>query len=229
VQKFHSSEYINALANGDICVAVGWSGDVLQAKKRAVEAKQRQRDRGVRDPEGRRADVVRPDLAIPADAKNRRRTRCLHQLPVMQPEVIAKASNYIQYANGNLALAAVARTRKSWTTRPIYPPADAVVEKLFTITPYPPAEQRVLNRAVDPASRAAADLTKQGKRAAAPPFAFSSLRPTRGWGDGNRRSGRSDLLQPVERRFPMRPSRCRRVIRENVTKRFGDFVAVENG
>ena len=39
VQKFHSSEYINALANGDICMAVGYSGDVLQAKKRAEEAK----------------------------------------------------------------------------------------------------------------------------------------------------------------------------------------------
>ena len=39
VQKFHSSEYINALANGDICLAVGYSGDILQAKKRAEEAK----------------------------------------------------------------------------------------------------------------------------------------------------------------------------------------------
>src|SRR3546814_10986080 len=38
VQKFHSSEYINALANGDISLAVGWSGDVLQARPRAVEA-----------------------------------------------------------------------------------------------------------------------------------------------------------------------------------------------
>lgn len=36
IQKFHSSEYINALANGDICVAVGWSGDILQARDRAA-------------------------------------------------------------------------------------------------------------------------------------------------------------------------------------------------
>jgi putrescine transport system substrate-binding protein len=35
VQKFHSSEYINGLANGDICMAIGYSGDVIQAKKRA--------------------------------------------------------------------------------------------------------------------------------------------------------------------------------------------------
>ena len=38
IKKFHSSEYINALANGDICVAVGWSGDILQARDRADEA-----------------------------------------------------------------------------------------------------------------------------------------------------------------------------------------------
>ena len=40
IRKFHSSEYINALANGDICLAVGWSGDVFQARDRAAEADQ---------------------------------------------------------------------------------------------------------------------------------------------------------------------------------------------
>ena len=39
IRKFHSSEYINALANGDICVAVGCSGDIFQARDRAAEAK----------------------------------------------------------------------------------------------------------------------------------------------------------------------------------------------
>ena len=38
VRRFHASEYINALANGDICVAVGYSGDILQARDRAEEA-----------------------------------------------------------------------------------------------------------------------------------------------------------------------------------------------
>ena len=58
IQKFHSSEYINALANGDICLAIGYSGDILQARDRAAEA-----NNGVEieylDPEGGRADVVR--------------------------------------------------------------------------------------------------------------------------------------------------------------------------
>src|SRR5690606_16735855 len=38
IQKFHSSEFINALANGDICIAIGYSGDILQAADRAEEA-----------------------------------------------------------------------------------------------------------------------------------------------------------------------------------------------
>ena len=38
IRKFHSSEYINALANGDICLAVGWAGDSFQARNRAREA-----------------------------------------------------------------------------------------------------------------------------------------------------------------------------------------------
>ena len=59
IRKFHSSEYINALANGDICLAVGCSGDVFQARDRAAEAEQGVDDR-LFDPEGRRADMVRP-------------------------------------------------------------------------------------------------------------------------------------------------------------------------
>src|SRR5262249_19852280 len=39
VRKFHSSEYLNALASGEICLVVGFSGDIKQAQKRAVEAK----------------------------------------------------------------------------------------------------------------------------------------------------------------------------------------------
>ena len=68
VQKFHSSEYINALANGDICLAVGWSGDVFQARDRASEAK-----KGVEvgysiPKEG--ALMWFDQMAIPTDAKN---------------------------------------------------------------------------------------------------------------------------------------------------------------
>jgi putrescine transport system substrate-binding protein len=68
IQKFNSSEYINALANGDICVAVGWSGDILQARDRAAEA-----DNGVEivynaPKEG--AQMWFDQMAIPVDAPN---------------------------------------------------------------------------------------------------------------------------------------------------------------
>ena len=39
VRKFHSSEYLSALATGEICFVVGWSGDIMQARARAAEAK----------------------------------------------------------------------------------------------------------------------------------------------------------------------------------------------
>ena len=58
VRKFHSSEYLNALATGEICFVVGFSGDIKQAQKRAARSQGRHRDR-LRDPEGRRAIVVR--------------------------------------------------------------------------------------------------------------------------------------------------------------------------
>ena len=58
VRKFHSSEYLNALATGEICFVVGFSGDVKQAQTRAAQAKRRRRDR-LFDPQRRRAVVVR--------------------------------------------------------------------------------------------------------------------------------------------------------------------------
>jgi putrescine transport system substrate-binding protein len=100
VRKFHSSEYINALANGDICLAVGWSGDILQARDRAAEA-----DAGVTveyiiPKEG--ALMWFDNMAIPSDAAN---VEEAHEFLnyIMKPEVMAKASNYVYYANGNAA------------------------------------------------------------------------------------------------------------------------------
>ncbi|MDZ7621362.1 MAG: hypothetical protein U5O69_02650 [Candidatus Competibacteraceae bacterium] len=44
IRYFHSSQYISDLANGDLCVAHGYSGDVLQAQTRAEEAGKGGRD-----------------------------------------------------------------------------------------------------------------------------------------------------------------------------------------
>ena len=71
VRKFHSSEYLSALATGEICLVVGWSGDIMQARSRAAEAKKRRRDR-LRHPEGGRADVFRQSRD-PGRCEERRR------------------------------------------------------------------------------------------------------------------------------------------------------------
>ncbi|MEL6750881.1 MAG: polyamine ABC transporter substrate-binding protein [Pseudomonadota bacterium] len=142
IQKFNSSEYINALANGDICLAVGWSGDVFQARDRAAEA-----DAGVEvgyviPKEG--ALMWFDQMAVPADAAN---VEEAHEFInyIMRPEVIAKASDYVFYANGNKA--AQPLMDEEVTGDPaVYPPAD-VLEKLYTIRAYDARTQRTVTRA----------------------------------------------------------------------------------
>ena len=100
VRKFHSSEYIDALANGDICVAIGYSGDVLQAKARAEEAKNKVRIAYAIPKEG--SQVWFDLFTIPKDAPN---PAAAHRFIafMLRPEIIAKASNFTQYANANAA------------------------------------------------------------------------------------------------------------------------------
>ena len=141
VRTFNSSSYIDELANGDICMTMGWSGDILQAKARAEEAGNGVNVEYVIPKEG--TYMWFDNLAIPADAKN---VEEAHEFInyLMKPEVIAKASNYVQYANGNLASQEFLDT-EVLENPSVYPPAE-IVSKLFTISPYGPREQRVLNR-----------------------------------------------------------------------------------
>ena len=100
IRKFHSSEYINGLANGDICVVVAFSGDVFIAQTRANEAKQGVEIDYSVPKEG--AQMSFDVMAIPADAKN---VAEAHEFInyILRPEVAAKASDFISYANGNKA------------------------------------------------------------------------------------------------------------------------------
>ncbi|MGX9116759.1 polyamine ABC transporter substrate-binding protein [Mesorhizobium sp. BHbsci] len=141
IRKFHSSEYINALANGDICLAVGWSGDVFQARDRATEA-----NRGVEinysvPKEG--AEMWFDQMAIPADAPH---VAEAHEFLnyMMKPEVIAKSSNYVFYANGNKASQQF--IDKEILEDPAIYPDEATLAKLFTIAPYDSKTQRVVTR-----------------------------------------------------------------------------------
>ncbi|UIK06138.1 polyamine ABC transporter substrate-binding protein [Neorhizobium galegae] len=141
VKTFNSSAYIDELANGDSCITIGWSGDVLQAKTRAEEAKNGVNIEFIIPKEG--TYMWFDNLAIPADAKHVAEAHAFINY-LMKPEVIAKASNFVQYANGNLASQKFI-DKEVLENPSVYPPED-VVKKLFIISPYGPREQRVLNR-----------------------------------------------------------------------------------
>ena len=100
IRKIHSSQYIDDLANGDLCVAVGWSGDILQARDRAAEAGQGVKVEYSIPKEG---TIVWFDmLAIPADAKHPKNAHAFINY-LMEPQVAANNSNFVNYANGNAA------------------------------------------------------------------------------------------------------------------------------
>ncbi|WP_371060948.1 polyamine ABC transporter substrate-binding protein [Rhodosalinus sp. 5P4] len=141
IQKFHSSEYINALANGEICVAVGWSGDILQARDRAAEA-----DNGVEivyniPAEG--GQMWFDQMAIPVDAPNPEGAHVFLNF-IMDPQNMAAASNYVYYANGNEASQEFLNEDVIGDTA-IYPDQETM-ENLYTTTPYPPRVQRTVTR-----------------------------------------------------------------------------------
>lgn len=141
VKTFNSSAYIDELANGDSCITIGWSGDILQAKTRAEEAKNGVEVAYVIPKEG--TYMWFDNLAIPADAKNVEEAHAFINY-LMKPDVIAKASDYVQYANGNLASQPLI-DKAVFENKGVYPDPETM-KKLFTISPYGPKEQRVLNR-----------------------------------------------------------------------------------
>jgi putrescine transport system substrate-binding protein len=141
VRKFHSSEYLNALASGEICLVVGFSGDIKQAQNRAAEAK-----RGVEvgyaiPKEG--AQLWFDNLAIPNDAKNVAEAHAFIDY-MMKPEVAAKNSNFIAYANGNLASQKLL-DNAVLEDPGVYPPQE-VMDRLYTNLAHDAKTKRLMNR-----------------------------------------------------------------------------------
>jgi putrescine transport system substrate-binding protein len=141
IQKYHSSEYINALANGDICLAVGYSGDVLQAKRRAEEAQNGVEIRYVIPREG--ALMWFDSFAVPADAKN---VAEAHEFInyMMRPDVAAANANFVSYASG--VLAAKTQIDPAILNNPGIYPDEATFKRLFTNTAYDEKSQRTITR-----------------------------------------------------------------------------------
>ena len=141
IEKFNSSDYISALANGDICLALGYSGDILQARSRAQESKN-----------GIRVDYIIPkegtlisfdSFAIPNDAPHPEAAFAFINY-MMRPEVAAKNSNYVYYANGNKDSQPL--LNKDILGDPAVYPDAAILQRLFTLRPREPGPQRLINR-----------------------------------------------------------------------------------
>ena len=140
VTYFHSSKYIGDLANGDICVAAGFSGDIFQAAARA------------RKPAGVEIAYAIPKeggnlwfdmVAVPADAANVKEAHAFIDY-LLRPDVIAKVSDYVGYANPNTKSGEF-MNQDVRDDESVYPP-QAVLDKLYVSEELPPKVQRLMTR-----------------------------------------------------------------------------------
>lgn len=140
VRYVHSSRYIDDLANGEICLALGWSGDVKQAHDRARDA-------------GKGIDIAYnipqeggvsnfDTLAIPADAPHPKNGHLFINY-LLRPDVAARNSNLIKYANGDLPSAQLSDAVKN--DPGVYPPPE-VQAKLHPEPTRSPEYTRLLTR-----------------------------------------------------------------------------------
>jgi putrescine transport system substrate-binding protein len=141
ITNFHSSNYIDYLANGDICIAVGWSGDIFIAKTRAEEAK-----KGVElaysiPKEG--APMWFDMVAIPKDAKHPDNAHKFINY-LMRPEVMAGISNFVTYANSNKA--SYPLVDQAVRDNPGVYPSDETRKKLFPLAVLSPEVDRLYTR-----------------------------------------------------------------------------------
>jgi putrescine transport system substrate-binding protein len=140
VRKFHSSEYINALATGEICLALGYSGDLKQAQKRAAQAHGGIEIDYAIPKEG--APLWFDNLAIPRDAPHAGEAHELINY-LLEPQVAAKNTNFVSYANGDRPSGFI--DKAILDDRTIYPD-EATMAKLFTIIAHDLKTQRLVNR-----------------------------------------------------------------------------------
>ncbi|WP_078118150.1 polyamine ABC transporter substrate-binding protein [Thiosocius teredinicola] len=142
IRYIHSSQYINDLANGDLCVAHGYSGDVLQARDRADEAKNGVKVALTIPREG--AILAVDVMVIPADAKHPQNAEKFINF-VLRPDVVAKITNYVSFANA--VPASLSLLEEEVRNDPgIFPPKE-VQEKLRSPAQLGPAVQRARSRA----------------------------------------------------------------------------------
>jgi spermidine/putrescine-binding protein len=141
ITYFHSSKWVSDLANGDICVAFGYSGDVLQAKSRAEEAKNGVNIAYSIPKEG--ANVWFDMLAIPKDAEHPKEALAFINY-LLDPQVIAKVSETVGYANPNPASNVL--MGKEITENPSIYPSPEVMSRFYISSELSPATLRLMTR-----------------------------------------------------------------------------------
>ncbi|MBB2497225.1 polyamine ABC transporter substrate-binding protein [Aquipseudomonas ullengensis] len=141
VRYFHSSKYVGDLANGDICLAVGFSGDIMQAASRASEAGNGVKIDYVIPKEG--APMWFDMVTMPVDAPNEAQAYAFMNY-LLQPEVMAGISNHVHYANGNAKADALVDPALKADNK-VYPPQE-VMTKLYALEAMPLKIDRVRTR-----------------------------------------------------------------------------------
>ena len=141
VTYFHSSQYINDLANGNVCISVGWSGDVGQAAARAAEAENGNEIKYVIPKEG--TLIWFDTMMIPKDAPH---PDLAHKFIdyVLRADVGADLANYVEYASPNEA--AMPKIREDLKSDPGVYPTQEVKERLRSKVEPDPRELRTRTR-----------------------------------------------------------------------------------
>ena len=141
VRKFHSSEYLNALASGEICLVVGWSGDIKQAQKRA--AAQRMALMSViqfRRKARRCSSTISRFRKMPHTSPKR-----THSSTTCSGRKLRRLNtNLVAYANGNLASQKLI-DRSILDDKSVYPDASTM-SRLYTVGARDQKTQRLINR-----------------------------------------------------------------------------------
>lgn len=141
ITYYNSVRSLSDLANGDICVALGWSGDMMMARDRAKEANNGLDIRYVVPKEG--APMWFDMLAIPKDSKHKDAAhKMLNHL--MEPKVIADVTNYVTYSNPNPASKPF--VKPDIVNDPGVFPSEETMEKLFVFKELPSKLKRYITR-----------------------------------------------------------------------------------
>jgi putrescine transport system substrate-binding protein len=141
VRYYHTSKNVGDLANGDICVAVGFSGDIMQAASRAAEAGNGVKIEYVIPREG--APMWFDMASMPVDAPNEEAGYAFLNY-LLQPDVAASISNHVHYANGNQKADALVDPALRADNK-VYPPEE-VMTKLYALEAMPLKIDRVRTR-----------------------------------------------------------------------------------